>query len=181
MAWTAPMTAVANNVFTAADFNTYVRDNLLETMPAKATEAGQYFVSDGPHSLVARKPKSASTSSAQNITGGIGWVDVTGASVTVTTGDVALVHFAARMEMDATDRAGQCSVRVSGASTLTPDDHTSRIIWDSVNAGQNSRQGSWGRLVGLTPGSNTFHLVGVTASGVTLNVSHAHLIVIPLS
>lgn len=43
MAWTTPMTAVANEVFTAAQYNTYVRDNLLETVPAKAQFPSQYF------------------------------------------------------------------------------------------------------------------------------------------
>lgn len=48
MAWSTPMTAVANAVFTAAEYNTYVRDNLLETAPAKASGAvgtSQYFLS----------------------------------------------------------------------------------------------------------------------------------------
>lgn len=44
MAWTTPMTAVANEIFTAAQYNTYVRDNLLETAPAKATVSSQYFL-----------------------------------------------------------------------------------------------------------------------------------------
>jgi hypothetical protein len=35
--WTAPMTAVAHTAFPATSFNTYVRDNLLESAPAKAT------------------------------------------------------------------------------------------------------------------------------------------------
>lgn len=39
MAWTAPMTASANGTLTAAQFNTHVRDNLLETETAKATAA----------------------------------------------------------------------------------------------------------------------------------------------
>lgn len=43
MAWTTPMTAVANEVFTAAQYNTYVRDNLLETAPGIAQFPSQYF------------------------------------------------------------------------------------------------------------------------------------------
>jgi len=41
------MTAVANDLFTAAQFNTYVRDNMLELAPAKATGAAQYFIKHG--------------------------------------------------------------------------------------------------------------------------------------
>lgn len=36
MAWTVPMTAIAGELWTASDFNVHVRDNLNETMPAKA-------------------------------------------------------------------------------------------------------------------------------------------------
>src|SRR5690606_12967068 len=44
MAWSAPMTAVSGSVFTAAQFNQFVRDNLNETAPARATTAGAHFV-----------------------------------------------------------------------------------------------------------------------------------------
>src|SRR3546814_19340432 len=54
MAWTAPMTAVANTVFTAAQFNQHVRDNLNETAPAKATAAGGYFVATGVNAIAQR-------------------------------------------------------------------------------------------------------------------------------
>ena len=37
MAWTAPMTAVSGSVLTAAQWNTNVRDNLLETAPANCS------------------------------------------------------------------------------------------------------------------------------------------------
>ncbi len=40
MAWTAPRTWVADEIVTAALMNTHVRDNLLETMTAKVTTAG---------------------------------------------------------------------------------------------------------------------------------------------
>ena len=36
MTWTAPMTAVAGAVYTAAQWNTSIRDNLNETAVAKA-------------------------------------------------------------------------------------------------------------------------------------------------
>lgn len=43
MAWSAPMTAVAHSIFPAADFNQYVRDNLLETAPAKVESPNFLF------------------------------------------------------------------------------------------------------------------------------------------
>lgn len=45
------MTAVSGAAFTAAQFNTHVRDNLLETAPAKATTANGLFVATGLHSI----------------------------------------------------------------------------------------------------------------------------------
>lgn len=187
MSWSTPMTAVANDIFTAADFNTYVRDNLKETMPALATAAGQYFVSDGPHSLVARTPvANTPTTSPQNISGTTSYTDyddITGASVTATTGTEALVHISAYMSQSTADNAGIVSYRVSGASDLNAEDHPNRIVWDGVNTDQPTRMGSWGRISILTPGSNTFRMGGRVAvgGGTTLTVNYCHIIVVPLS
>lgn len=68
MAWTAPMTAVDGTAFTAAQFNANVRDNLLETMPAKATTVGTYFVSTGNNSIAARRPIDSFIGTAQTTT-----------------------------------------------------------------------------------------------------------------
>lgn len=43
MSWVAPRTWVVGEVLTAALLNTHLRDNLLETAPAKATTAGDVF------------------------------------------------------------------------------------------------------------------------------------------
>lgn len=56
MAWTSPMTAVANTEFTAVQFNTHIRDNLLETAPAKAVNPGSYFAVSGTNSIAERTP-----------------------------------------------------------------------------------------------------------------------------
>lgn len=47
MAWTAARTWVAGETVSASIMNTHVRDNLLETVPAKATAAGQIPYSTG--------------------------------------------------------------------------------------------------------------------------------------
>lgn len=51
MAWTAPRTWTTGEVVTASHMNTHVRDNLLETAPAKATTAGDLFVGTGANAL----------------------------------------------------------------------------------------------------------------------------------
>jgi len=48
MSWTSPRTWVTSEVVSAAIMNTHVRDNLLETVPSKASAAGQTV-----HSLAA--------------------------------------------------------------------------------------------------------------------------------
>ncbi len=47
MAWTAPRTWVTAEVVTAGNMNTHVRDNFLETGPAKVTTAGDIVYATG--------------------------------------------------------------------------------------------------------------------------------------
>lgn len=47
------MTAVANAALTAAQWNTHVRDNLMETLPAKVNAARQIGLSTGPNAIKA--------------------------------------------------------------------------------------------------------------------------------
>lgn len=184
MAWTTPMTAVANAIFTAAQYNTYVRDNLNQTMVAKATAAGQYFVSDGSHSVSPRTPSGiAVTNTVQTVvtTSGV-WSNLTGGALnSVTTGTDVLVHLSAWLRMSSADIAGQISFAVTGATSLTPDDHNNRICWDGTNTVQQTRMGSWGRLSNLTAGSNNFVMQGTSGTGVTLTYNMLHIFVIPLN
>ena len=86
------MTAVSNTVFTAAQFNTHVRDNLNETAPAKATTAGTMFIASGANSIVERVPSTAAVTTSES-TGGTGYGNLAtpGPAVTVTTGTKAIV------------------------------------------------------------------------------------------
>ena len=51
MAWTSPRTWVALEVLTAALLNTHLRDNLLETAPAKVTTQGDTVYATGSSAL----------------------------------------------------------------------------------------------------------------------------------
>lgn len=51
MSWTAPRTWVTSEVISAAIMNTHVRDNLLETAPAKASAAGQMVFSTAANAI----------------------------------------------------------------------------------------------------------------------------------
>jgi hypothetical protein len=160
MAWTAPMTFVAGNALTAAQLNTHLRDNLLETMPGKATTPGGFFVVDGtaPIRLEERvvtsaalmEPDSTATTTFTDLSTG-----TVGPSVTVNTGTRAMTWFGARMYNGTA--AAQCvmTYEVSGATTSAAADSSALII-DGLNTAQRQQQGMYDFLTTLTSGINTF-------------------------
>lgn len=156
MAWSAPMTAVAGATFTAAQFNQYVRDNLNETAPAKATAASQLFVSTGANAITTRTPSTARINTNEN-TSSTSYVDLTtpGPSLTVTCGTIAILYYAASQANDTANSACLASIEVSGASTVAASDDWS-LLSDGVQAGNFIRYGMFHVFTGLTAGSNTF-------------------------
>lgn len=53
MAWTNPRTWTTNEVVSKAIMDAHVRDNLLETAPAKATASGELFEATAANALQA--------------------------------------------------------------------------------------------------------------------------------
>lgn len=158
MAWTSPMTATANSAFTAAQFNTHVRDNLLETAPAKATAAGQYFLSTGTNAIAARTFGFNTVGTSESTTSS-SYTDLNtaGPSVTVTTGTTALVLVSAQAQQATANVAMRIGVAVTGATSRAADD-SSEWLADGAPAAQPI---SWSRhrvFTDLTAGSNTFTL-----------------------
>jgi len=87
MSWTAPLTAVATASLSAAQWNASVRDNLLETAPAKATAAGQVFVATAANAIAARTPSSNLITTIETTTSTTsGVLPTAGPSVSVVTG-----------------------------------------------------------------------------------------------
>lgn len=178
MAWTAPMTATANSAFTAAQFNTYLRDNLMETAPAKATAAGQIFVSTGVNAIAARTPDSAEVATAQTCTStAYGNLTTVGPAVTATTGSRALVIVDAGMAHDTT--AGKCYMgyEISGATTAAADEATS-AIYQAYSPGAAAVACRAYLREGLTAGSNTFTAKYKASTG-TGTFDNRHISVIP--
>jgi len=176
MAWTAPMTAVANTAFTAAQFNTYIRDNLLETAPAKATTAGSLIVGNGANSIIERIPASAGISTAESTTS-TSFTDLAtpGPAVTVTTGTSALVVVSSCIYN--TSSYALASYQVSGATTLAASDEGGVQVANTPATYQTASE--FFRVTGLTAGSNTF-TVKYRVVGGTGNFQRRHLVVIPL-
>ncbi|OII61222.1 hypothetical protein BJP40_06760 [Streptomyces sp. CC53] len=154
MAWTAPMTAVANTAFTAAQFNTHVRDNLLETAPAKATSGGgRFFASSDTNTIVERRIHQAQVLTSQS-TSSTSYTNLStsGPTVTLTTGTHALVIVSAQFSNNTSDNSCFMSHEVSGATSISPNDDRSLRLQGTLNY-QGSHAFLW---TTLNAGSNTF-------------------------
>lgn len=179
------MTATRFTTWTAAQWNTHVRDNFAETAPGKVTSSlpGRWFVSSAANTMNLREIASdtntddgttTSTSYTSTLTGSAG-----NCTVTVTTGTRALVFFGAQLSHSSSSAVQFCSVAVSGATTKAASDDWA---WqcDGVTAANPNRGGSVLYLGGdhgsLTAGSNTFTCQFRTSSG-TLTVNNSEIIV----
>jgi hypothetical protein len=170
-------------VLTAAQLNVDVRDNSNETAPAKFTAAGQLFVATGANAGAARTPSSARVETSETTTSST-MTDLTtsGPAVTVTTGTAALVFLTARIESNTASDGGAMGYAVSGASTISATDDTSKAL-RLISAVANIRQRCTAviRETGLTAGSNTFtakyERIGAAS---TATIAMRELLVIPL-
>lgn len=162
MAWTAPMTAVADSVFTAAQFNSSVRDNLNETGPAIATEASRVIMTDGANSLTEGQilddiVETQETTTSSSYTD----LSTVGPEITMTTRSRVFCFINANcLNSDAAN--SYASLEVSGASSITASD-TRGVVVD-LEAGNNVRCGVC-TLLAVTPGSNTFTMKYRVQSG----------------
>lgn len=183
MAWSTPKTAVTFETVTASDWNTYVRDNLLETEAAKMIEAGTWVVSSGSNAIVPRKPASASLN-LQEDRNSTTYGDLTtpGPSVTVTTGGNALVILSAAFWNLRAGNKSHISYAVSGATTVSPSD-TRSMRWeqDTIEV----QQCCYINLhTDLTPGENTFtmkyrHSDEGSGGDPSIRATRRHIMVIP--
>lgn len=180
MAWTAPMTAVANTVFSAAQFNQHVRDNLNETAPAKATAAGSYFVADGVNSIAERAPQSDSVLTSQTTTS-TSFTDLAtlGPTITANTGPYALVFTHCQVSNSGAGSA-YAGVNVSGASSIAPALNRSINLIGAAGATLGAGTAVlYAGSIALTPGSNTFTMQYRVSSG-TGTFADRRIIVMPL-
>jgi len=151
MAWTVPPTAVAGALLTASQWNAGVRDNLLETAPAKATLSGRIFVSTGANSIAQRSIVSDKITAQQNTASG-SYVNLgtVGATVTVTTGTLAQVHHGCQL-FSSTTGTVWASYAISGATTVSASDE-----WANEANGTDGNRSGVSELHTVTAGSNTF-------------------------
>ncbi len=159
MAWTAPMTAVANTAFTAAQFNTHVRDNLLMTAPGTATVGindGSILTKNGTNNTAWRYPNVAVVGTTQT-TSSTSFTNLAtaGPAVTVTTSTRALVIVSAEIS-NGSNNSTFMSFQVSGATSLAADDSRSFRYRDSTTNAEQYQGSRAVFLTSLNAGSNTF-------------------------
>lgn len=177
MAWSTPLTAVSNTSLTAAQWNASVRDDLLETAPAKFSAGGQLFVSTAANAGAVRVPQAAFVGTLETTTSTT-YTDLATIGPTlpsVITGTSVLVFF-------------RCDAVNSGAgSTLMSfvvTGATSRAASDANAVGPDGSTKIRAGVVvmlfaSLTPGANTFNAQYRVTSG-TGTFANRQLGVFPL-
>lgn len=186
MAWTSPMTAVALDLFTAAEYNLYVRDNFLEMAASinkdLATSRGGFFSVEASNRLKQRFPGATSVTAEHNIKiYQTQFVDIQSAGpiVTVKTGSRALVCINAELKNANTNAQASASFEVSGATTIPANDNW-RITHDGIDSQKWSRQGTSRLVTNLNPGLNTFRMKYRTGNLGPVYFRRREIIVIPL-
>jgi len=173
------MTAVAGDIWTSAQFNTYVRGNLLESLPGKATAAGRFGITTGANTIAERAITEATVATAQTRTlTSYGDLTTVGPSITATTGTKAIVWFQSRMGNSSANAETSVSVAVSGATTISASDDW-RLLQSGCAANSINRGGMVHMFTGLTAGSNTFTMK-YRVSGGTGTFQDRSLILFPL-
>jgi len=181
MVWSTPMTAVTNQIFTASQFNSNVRDNLLETAVANATTAGSLFRVSGNNSITEAIPgynevlasESTTSTSYTNLT-------TVGPQVTVTTGVSALVFMRAEIGQSVSGAGAWIGLAISGATTQAAGT-LYELGHGAETSGNFYTHFDIFRVTGLTPGSNTFTMQYKSlSSSSSCNAAYRAMLVIPL-
>lgn len=172
------MTAVSNSALTASQWNASLRDNILETAPAKATAGGRFFATTGANSIAERVPTSVTVNTSES-TSSTAMANLTtgGPTVTVTTGLVAMHAIGCHLSNDTVGARSIAAMDVSGSTTVVADDNRSVAFDENVS----TRMISASRVhlfTGLTAGSNTFKMVYRVGGG-TGTFAARHGLVIP--
>jgi hypothetical protein len=178
MAWTAPLTAVANAAFTASQFNASVRDNLLMTAPALATTAGSIFVTTAANTIAERIPQTALVLGTDSVAA-TSYANTTtpGPAVTATSAAKALLAVSGWMTNSSGGNSVYMSIETSGATTIAASDTWALEHRDTGNNGLVNAS----RLhleTALNAGSNTF-TVKYRVSGGSGSVQRRHITVVP--
>lgn len=179
MSWTALPTYSDGNVLTAAQLNA-IAANINETAAAKATAAGQHFVSTTANTLAARVADSLTVAPGTETTVSTSYTSLAtaGPARTATTGVAALILLSSKMTMSANTAEMFAAFAVSSATTRASSDTDSISMQPATAAGNSIRVSAALFLTGLTAGSNVFTMQYRVTAG-TGSYDRRHLAVIP--
>lgn len=180
MAWTTPMTFVPGNVLTAAQLNTHLRDNMLETAPGRASVLNSLFVSQSPFHIEERTIKSSRVAATQGLTSS-SYIDLAtvGPSVTCETSTTAIVFLNATITPGTTDTSCGMSFGVTGDSNRPAADKDAILI-DGTTGGNALRVGTNIFVTDLTPGINVFTAKYKSGGSANTNFNDRFIGVLPL-
>jgi hypothetical protein len=188
MAWSPPMTAVANSTFSDVEYNRYIRDNLLETAPGRVVAAGQYFTTYKTNGIAYRQIASDTLSGSVNTTSST-YVNLgTGPSVTTSVGGsgMAMVWYSAEMNNTLANNQVMFSVAITGATfvpaTGTPVEPGDRyrVVIDGRSSSAGEREYGFHLFKNLKSGTHTFRMQYAIGGGGTGTYTNRHLVVMPL-
>lgn len=169
------MTAVAGSVFTAAQFNAHIRDNLNECPAAKATTPGGYFtVSDS--NQVAQRTYADAIVETSEATTSTSYTDLAtaGPQVTVTSGPNLIIHTTADLVCNTAGQTARTTFNVSGATSITESD-----IRALKNTSTTNLRATVTTVMTVTPGVNTVKMLYRTSGTSTATFANRRLIVLP--
>lgn len=177
MAWTAPMTFTAASVLTATQLNTHLRDNLLETAPAKASIIGSYFAVVGANSIAERRIVRGVNLDYYEETSTTVVDGSSPLAVTVETGTKVVAMWSAWINNDTANNWSQMTLRISGATTTASSDDWAMEV-DGQPAGNPYRVSNIHPFT-VNAGSNTFTTQYRTQGG-TAGYLRRELVIFPL-
>lgn len=179
MAWTSPLTAVANTTLTAAQWNTFLRDNLNAQAPTAATGAGQYLVTTGFSSMVMRIPGVQYVSTSDTTTSPtVTLLDSDGAEVTAITGSMAMVTIGSQISNSTAGAGGLAAIDLSGDTERAADD-VNCVRADSGNVSDAFKMTYTTIYNPINPGSNTFGMRYRATGGGTASFAGRLIVVLP--
>lgn len=167
MAWTTPLTAVANTALNASQWNASVRDNLIMTAPNLATaptgadgDMGHWFTASAANVINQRVIAKHTVPASETLGTASSYLSLTTNGPilsTMTTGVAALVTVTASIANSAATDNFACA-EVTGATTMVAADARALRSRSLAGAG-NLHRASVTNLLTLTAGSNTFRIL----------------------
>lgn len=183
MAWTTPLTAVANAALTAAQWNASVRDNLNETAPAKAVTVGAIFMVTATNQIQQRKTTADTyLGGGTDVTNSQTYTGLTGGPSIGLTSEQASIVQSARISIDTAGGTVFYSHEISGATTQAASDNWA-IRHDSHTANRAltvTAIAHWPAGGTLQAGANVYTMRCRTAGAYNATLGWRQLMAIPI-